>query len=360
MTLVEGLGMTPGLSFMRPKKSKLLHWESGRVWVINGLPRSGQHQLATRLARSTRILPTEVKLVGRDGRPEWPMDTSGAERAYIGLPTASGTSTAGHSVLYLAAPLLSPGELSETVSCNLIHVVRDPRQLFAAYARRPQIPDLVQLARSVAAGSHLPQLRPLWDCGIPGLDLLNCDDDATLRGRVTSVPPWRLYGIFFYLWMLTLLRNLRNGSLCIELRTLATSAAARSDLIALFSAFGLKVAFGASRIDQYAAHDLTEDLGLPNVPWGSRLARKMRSSEFALSEALVCRQLEKAADQIDLWIAEEDAAALTNFIDPAYSLVLLPFVRPWFAKMRATQKPLLGHMARPGGERNPKAMRRHK
>lgn len=327
--------MTPAPSPLQTGRVKDLRWSSGRVWVINGLPRSGQLQMANRLARGAKTPPMELKPEDHDGRPAWSMDTISAERAYAGLTRPADAAATGHSVLYMTSPLLAPAALSESVTCNHIHMVRDPRQLFAAYARRAQTPELVRLARAVVGGRHLPQMQPLWDSDVPGLDLLAGGDGAALRARLSASDPSRLYSVFYYLWLLSLLRNLRNGALCVELRMLATTTAARSDLIELFAAFGLKVAFGANRIDQYSAHDIAGDLGLPNVPWGSRLAHTLRGSEFALAEARVGRQLENAVDQIDLWIAEEDAAALTAFIDPAYSLLLLPFVRPWFAKKKS-------------------------
>lgn len=95
-------------------------------------------------------------------------------------------------------------------------------------------------------------------------------------------------------------------------------------------------------MDRYAAHNIVGDFGVPNAPWGTRLKHlpKDGDSQFAAAETRIGRLLEDAADLLDLWIEEDVAAALTSFIDPAYAHIILPFVRPWFARNALAGKPL--------------------
>lgn len=177
--------------------------QCGQGWVINGLPRSGQQQLATRLAWGG-LAPAELLLGARDGATDWLIDTPSIECTVAGLQ-AHNTASADHSVVYMRAPLFATSELSTSVSCHHIHVVRDPRQLFAAYTRRPKLPELLQMARTAIAGKNLTRLQPLWNSDLPGLDLLTTADDDTLRQRFAAAEAWRWYGICYYLWLLALL-----------------------------------------------------------------------------------------------------------------------------------------------------------
>ncbi len=331
--------------------------DNAPFWLISGLPRSGQQQLANRLSRAAKP-PVEVILDNRNGCPEWPIDAASAKRTQKKLKRLARDNTSVHSILYMRAPLLAAPALSEIGSYYHIHVVRDPRQLFVAYARQPQVPNLLQLARACMTGRRQPLLRPLWDNKFPGIELLKAADDDTLRRRFADAGVWRLYGICYYIWALALLRNLRNGALCVEVRALSISTAGRADLVAFFAAFGLDVSFRASRMDRYVALDIDGDAGLPRAVWGSRLERRLidRNSRFAAAETRVNRLLENSASQLDLWIEEDVAAALTGFIDPAYSLIILPFVRPWFGKSMPTQKPLVTDGAKRIGLRGAYAM----
>ncbi len=299
------------------------------LWMINGLPRSGQQRIAARIARAGGSVPIEVHVEMREGPDGWPIrgvDCNWSEvRSKLDLH-----SQAKQFVLFARMPLFTAAMFNEIAACHRIHMVRDPRQLFVAHTRQPEMGTLMQLFRFVVHHRNELELQPLWESDLPGLDLLRGSEEK-LQQRLSDKDAWELYGAFYYIWVISLIRNLQHRALCVELRLLANSSDARDELIKFFAAFGTKFSLTGG-VDRYAAEDVIRDLGLPKTAWGTRLLRRVKESRFAAAEARVASLLEGAADRANLYVDEEAAGALTSFLDPAYNLLLLPFFKPWFAK----------------------------